>query len=90
MADRCNIPLTVAEGNAVSLDIGENAVSLDIGAVAYPVYPDNYKGAYVVTPNESEQVLETGGLMASENITVKPIPDNYGKITWNGVFITVS
>lgn len=70
--------------------IENETVAANIGGSGYPVYPDNYKGAYVVIPNESEQVLKTRGLMASENITVKPIPDNYGKITWNGAFITVS
>ena len=33
-----------------------------------------YYGAYEVTPGLAETVLETSGLMATGNITIKPIP----------------
>lgn len=49
-----------------------------------------YDGPTEVTPTESTQVLYTTGLVVPENITVNPIPTNYGLITWNGSVITVS
>lgn len=55
-----------------------------------PIYPADYTGAYIVTPTEETQTLPTEGLMATHNVVVNPIPQNYGRITWNGSIITVS
>ena len=49
-----------------------------------------YEGAYNVTPTRSTQTLLTAGLLMKENVTVNPIPKNYGLITWNGSALTVS
>lgn len=50
----------------------------------------NYSGAYEVTPTEETQTLATADKVLSGNITVKPIPSNYGLITWDGTKLTVS
>lgn len=49
-----------------------------------------YDGEYNFTPSEQGQTIPIKDLMASENITIDPIPSNYGLITWNGSTITVS
>ena len=49
-----------------------------------------YTGDYTVTPSSEEQTLETNGMRMTDNITINPIPNNYGLITWNGSTITVS
>lgn len=49
-----------------------------------------YTGEYTVTPSAETQTLETNGLRMTDNITINPIPSNYGLITWNGSTITVS
>lgn len=49
-----------------------------------------YEGPYEITPTPETQTLEISGLTASRNITVNPIPSNYGLITWNGSVLTVS
>lgn len=49
-----------------------------------------YSGDYTVTPTRSTQVLATKGKSLQKNITVEPIPKNYGLITWNGSTLTVS
>ena len=51
---------------------------------------DTYDGQYIVTPTEETQELHTVGLLMKHNVTVNPIPTNYGRITWNGSTITVS
>lgn len=51
---------------------------------------DPYTGEYTVTPSAETQVIPTNGLRMTDNITVNPIPNNYGLITWNGSTITVS
>lgn len=49
-----------------------------------------YAGPYIITPSEDTQVLNTTGLKMTDNVTVEPIPENYGLITWNGSVLTVS
>lgn len=51
---------------------------------------DYYDGEYEITPTAEEQTIPIVGLVARQNITVNPIPSNYGLITWNGSTITVS
>ena len=51
---------------------------------------DHYTGSYVVTPTKSTQTLSTYNHVMDGNVTVNPIPDNYGLITWNGDFLKVS
>ena len=49
-----------------------------------------YTGAYEVTPSGETQTLETENKRMTGNVTINPIPNNYGLITWNGSIITVS
>lgn len=49
-----------------------------------------YSGEYEVTPSTEVQVLYTDGKSMRDNVTINPIPSNYGRITWNGSFLTVS
>ena len=51
---------------------------------------DPYEGSYSVTPSTETQVLNTQYKTMSQNVTINPIPSNYGLITWNGSTITVS
>lgn len=49
-----------------------------------------YSGAYEITPSTETQILETKNKALAQNITINPIPHNYGLITWDGSTITVS
>ena len=49
-----------------------------------------YNGPYEVTPTNEEQILSTFGRSMAHDITIAPIPSNYGLITWNGTTLTVS
>ena len=49
-----------------------------------------YPGPYEVTPTQYTQTLATSGLMMEQDVTINPIPNNYGLITWNGAVLTVS
>lgn len=51
---------------------------------------DPYTGDYTITPSAEGQTLATRNLRMTDNITVNPIPQNYGLITWNGSYLTVS
>ena len=44
-----------------------------------------------VTPSAEEQrITPSLGYVGLKAVTVKPIPNNYGLITWNGSILTVS
>ena len=51
---------------------------------------DKYQGEYEFTPSEDTQIIEIDGLRATQDITINPIPSNYGLITYSGSGITVS
>lgn len=51
---------------------------------------DPYTGETEVTPTQDTQTLNTSGKVLLTNITINPIPSNYGLITWNGATLTVS
>lgn len=64
--------------------------NVDGNAGAYiPVYPDAYSGETTVTPSEDTQTLLTHGKMIGSDITVLPIPSNYGRIAYSGGILTV-
>lgn len=48
-----------------------------------------YTGETEITPTDETQTLYTAGLMVPANIVVKPIPSNYGKVSYNGSFIFI-
>lgn len=78
------IPMTV-ESNIAPISMGIN------GALNVQIRPSaTYDGDYIITPTQSEQVLQTADLLCTDNITINPIPNNYGLITWNGSVLTVT
>lgn len=86
------VPLAVStDGVAVSLGIQEpKSVALGMTVGVYAQIGEHYHGAYTVTPSSETQVLDTDTLILDGNITINPIPSNYGLITWDGSIITVS
>ena len=59
-------------------------------AAEYKIGGDDYEGDYTVTPSQETQVLLTKNRLMRNNVTINPIPSNYGLITWNGGVLTVS
>lgn len=52
-------------------------------------YPD-YEGETTFTPSTEMQTIPTAHTVLLSDITINPIPSNYGLITWNGATLTVS
>lgn len=75
---------------SVSVDAANMGVALGTPVVKEYVDVQTYTGEYEVTPSAETQTLDTAGLRLTRSITVNPIPQNYGLITWNGAFLTVS
>ena len=51
---------------------------------------ENYTYITEIIPSQHEVVLNTANKLVPENIVIKPIPSNYGLITWDGSVLTVS
>lgn len=76
---------TVATDNLLSGFVATGADGIKVnGAVAA------YAGVYTVTPTQSIQILSTSGKTMAHDVTIDPIPSNYGLITWDGSSLTVS
>lgn len=84
MADYRTITVTATLSNP-AIDASAE-LSTPVKITDLPVYD----GAYEVTPTQETQVLDTALKAMSGNVIVKPIPSNYGLITWNGNTLTVS
>lgn len=67
-------------------------IEVDAGFTTNIEYSElpSYDGMTEITPSSETQVLETRNMALYENITINPIPSNYGHITWNGSTLTVS
>lgn len=50
----------------------------------------SYTGDYTFIPTQEQQIIEIKDKRATDNIIIEPIPNNYGLITWNGSYLTVS
>ena len=87
------IELTVGEQPVIPLRIDDD-VGIDLGVTEQIVIEDHdtlpYRGEYEFTPTEDVQTVHINCLRATRNITINPIPGNYGKISWNGSVFTVS
>lgn len=92
------MPVTVIEdGGAVevvqvdeSVEVSSSDFNIEVDTTPVIVDGIPYAGPYTVTPTRSQQVLSTSGYTMSGDVTVEPIPSNYGLIAWNGAVLTVS
>ena len=50
---------------------------------------DYYEGPYEFRPGAEDQTIHINGLVATEDIVVKAVPQWYGLIIWDGNSITV-
>ena len=51
---------------------------------------ESYTDSYMITPTQSTQVLFTNNKYMKDNLIINPIPKNYGLVTWNGSYLTIS
>ena len=73
----------------LSLGVSSTSVAMEVSPPFMPVYPTPYEGEYTVVPGEDAQALPTAGKSLAQDVTVEPIPSNYGRIAWNGAAIMV-
>lgn len=76
------VPMTV-EATETTIPMGFD-VAVNVGDA------DPYDGEYEWTPTQETQIIPIRHKMAVSDITINPIPSDYGKITWDGAVLTVS
>ena len=77
---RDTFPVAFSPPSLLNVDFAETIIK--------PI-ADYYTGSYEYTPAAEEQTIPIDGLVATGDITIKAIPQNYGLIIWDGTTITV-
>lgn len=49
-----------------------------------------YTGSYTINPSQESQTIPIRNKVATQDITVNPIPDYYGRVTWDGSVLTIT
>lgn len=87
-------PVDLSVESKRSVSIAASAVQED--EIGVEVFIDNstpsippYAGPYEVIPTMDEQVLRTASKLSTQDIIIKPIPSNYGRIIYDGSILTV-
>ena len=70
------------------INSGATIFRTNMAIVAKPM--DVYEESYEFTPSASTQIIPVKDKTPYADITINPIPNNYGLITWNGATLTVS
>lgn len=87
------VDLQVAESvqqYALTIEESTEAVSIEVATPIVTSTAEDYTGQTTVTPTQETQVFQTEGKRVLHDFIVNPIPHNYGLITYNGQYITVS
>ena len=87
------IPMQVAASEqAIPMSVAADHVQIpfSLGASYAMVAGETYDGTYTVTPSAETQTLYTADKLMLYNVTINPIPSDWGHITWDGSVLTVS
>lgn len=88
------IPMTISATETIPFSMTQSEESAEISMTSVVRIQsgsaDYYQGSYHITPATTTQILYTNNKIATDNITIDPIPSNYGLITYNGSTILVS
>lgn len=77
---------------SVSVFVDQTAITIGTGTPVARDYVgcDPYEGSYTITPSNEQQILPVQNMRMTQDLTIEPIPSNYGLVTWNGSVLTVS
>lgn len=76
----------------VSFDVSDEAGRVwgtDEYIVTVERRAEEYEGPYSFVPGETEQAAHTQDKLATGDIVIQPIPDNYGRIAYSGAGLLV-
>lgn len=88
------IDLTVSAVQPIALtvepDQGPVPMTMEQVRVIYDSPYPEYTGPTSITPSAQTQTLYTAYTNMLHDITINPIPSNYGLVTWNGSVLRIS
>lgn len=87
------VPCTVAESTQqFNMTVSEQMISVDaeISVQIVAGITPEFEGQYEYTPSAETITIPCSDYKMVDNITINPIPSNYGLITYNGAILTVS
>lgn len=87
--DGCNCQLngTLSVSGNLSCSLSAEAIS---GILTVADSIPTFSGETVITPSPVSQIVPCSGFLMTSDITINPVPSDYGRIAWNGVTLTVS
>ena len=75
-----NFQASFSAPEIVAADFGETTIKSEV---------EPYEGPYDFTPGEDAQVIQISGKTGTRDITVQAIPQNYGRLTYDGSVLRV-
>lgn len=87
------VPMEVAVSEVeipMEVAVSEMEIPVEIELAYYTSEYEEYTGETEFTPSRETQVIATANRVVKRNITINPIPSNYGLISWDGSVLTVS
>lgn len=86
------VPMTVSSTQVTyAMDVESSECSLSMTVGTSINYVRGHFQEKEATPTQETQILlPDDNFDALSKVTVNPIPSNYGLITWNGAYLTVS
>lgn len=87
MADLNSLDV-IRSGETIRIEEIESG-TLEVMEVGVGHNLDWYEGPFVFTPSEEEQTVSISEKVSLRDLTIRPIPQNYGRIEWNGSTLRV-
>lgn len=85
------LDVQIAEQYEVDVSVDDDIeVEADGSIIINKIVAEDFEGAYEYTPTQNVQTIEIAQKTAVRNITINPIPQNYGLIEWNGAYLHIS
>lgn len=84
------LDVQIAEQYEADVSVDSVEAETDGSIIINKIVADEFEGAYEYTPSSEIQTIPIAQKKAVRNITINPIPQNYGLITWNGAFLHIS
>lgn len=84
------LDVQIAEQYEADVSVDSVEAETDGSIIINKIVADEFEGAYEYTPSSEAQTIPIAQKKAVRNITINPIPQNYGLITWNGAFLHIS
>lgn len=80
----------VAQTIQMTVSVGNSTLGMDLSSAINAIYHGNLEDM-TATPSDVTQVIVCDpGYDGIRQVTIDPIPSNYGKIGWDGSVLTVS